>query len=272
MGPGVSTVGPIPVAIRLFSLVFGDRANRLSRTGAQMKRLHTLFVRPSVRVISLLVLVIFAVTLLVLGNYNRLTAHSAAQPIAASQAAALLKGGQVRSIDVQSDRAFVDTDTAEYVFIRDREASVPQMMATLGVTSSDLSQVTYSVEELAPVDWLQVIPALVLASLVLRVLYLSMRRSGHGPGLGFGRSRARRFVGQAQGLRFADVAGATEAKEELVEIVDFLKAPERFAAMGARIPKGVLLVGPPGTGKTLISRAVAGEAGVPFFSISGSEF
>jgi cell division protease FtsH len=73
-------------------------------------------------------------------------------------------------------------------------------------------------------------------------------------------------------VRFENVAGATEAKEELVEIVDFLKSPERFAAMGARIPKGVLLIGPPGTGKTLISRAVAGEAGVPFFSISGSEF
>ena len=88
----------------------------------------------------------------------------------------------------------------------------------------------------------------------------------------FGRSRARRFVGQPQQVTFDDVAGAAEAKEELLEIVEFLKAPEKFTAMGARIPKGVLLVGPPGTGKTLISRAVAGEAGAPFFSISGSEF
>src|SRR5207248_8702546 len=120
--------------------------------------------------------------------------------------------------------------------------------------------------------WGEAIPSVVLTLLVIGVVFLTLRRSGHGPGLAFGRSRARRFVGQTQGVTFDDVAGATEAKEELREIVEFLKSPERFTAMGARIPKGVLLVGPPGTGKTLISRAVAGEAGVPFFSISGSEF
>ena len=88
----------------------------------------------------------------------------------------------------------------------------------------------------------------------------------------FGRSKARMGTGESSNVTFDDVAGVEEAKQELQEVVEFLKFPERFLAMGAKIPKGVLLIGPPGTGKTLMAKAVAGEAGVPFFSISGSEF
>ena len=99
------------------------------------------------------------------------------------------------------------------------------------------------------------------------------RRLGPGQGvMNFGKSRARIYAERETGNTFSDVAGADEAKEELQEIIDFLRNPQKYASLGGRIPKGVLLVGPPGTGKTLLSRAVAGEASVPFFSLSGSDF
>src|SRR5437870_9312768 len=99
------------------------------------------------------------------------------------------------------------------------------------------------------------------------------RRLGPGQGvMNFGKSRARIYAERETGVTFTDVAGADEAKEELQEIIDFLRYPQKYAALGGRIPKGVLLVGPPGTGKTLLARAVAGEASVPFFSLSGSDF
>ncbi len=123
--------------------------------------------------------------------------------------------------------------------------------------------------------WLQVlVPNLILLLLIGGFMYYILRQtqSGNNQAMSFGRSRARMIAGDKPAVTFADVAGVEEAKTELTEIVEFLKYPEKFVALGARIPKGVLLVGPPGTGKTLLSKAVAGEAGVPFFSISGSEF
>jgi cell division protease FtsH len=116
--------------------------------------------------------------------------------------------------------------------------------------------------------------SLLFISLIFGALIYFMRRgqAGNNPAMSFAKSRARLFAEDKPSTTFDDVEGVDEAKQELQEIVEFLKFPQRFADVGARIPKGVLLVGPPGTGKTLVSRAVAGEAGVPFFSISGSEF
>ena len=118
---------------------------------------------------------------------------------------------------------------------------------------------------------------LIFPILLIGGLFFLFRRSSNIPGgpgqaLNFGKSKARFQIEAKTGIKFDDVAGIDEAKEELEEVVTFLKQPERFTAVGARIPKGVLLVGPPGTGKTLLAKAIAGEAGVPFFSISGSEF
>ena len=123
--------------------------------------------------------------------------------------------------------------------------------------------------------WMSILPYLITVVLFIGVWYLLMNKSGGGgaPGVGkFGKAHTRTGEENLKKVTFADVAGAEEEKEELEEVVDFLKNPQKYTSVGARIPKGMLLVGPPGTGKTLLAKAVAGEAGVPFFSISGSDF
>jgi len=142
------------------------------------------------------------------------------------------------------------------------------------VTVNDLD---FDLEYRAPLTipwWYEFIPYLIMLGIMAVVWFLMMRAQGGGNGrvMSFGRSRARMQDPTKNKITFADVAGADEEKEELQEMVDFLKNPKNYTEVGARIPKGVLLVGPPGTGKTLLAKAVAGEAGVPFFSISGSDF
>lgn len=120
--------------------------------------------------------------------------------------------------------------------------------------------------------WLEWLPMLFIVAALMIFWVLMMRQQGGGKINQFGKANMKNAMSQGKKATFADVAGADEEKEELVEIVEFLKNPKKFNELGARIPKGVLLMGPPGTGKTLLARAVAGEAGVPFFSISGSDF
>jgi cell division protease FtsH len=116
-------------------------------------------------------------------------------------------------------------------------------------------------------------PMVFLTLLIMVIFYIMMRRlGGTGSAMAFGRSRGKLYAQEDIGITFSDVAGIDEAVDELREVVDFLRTPEKYQVLGGRIPKGVLLVGPPGTGKTLLAKAIAGEAGVPFFSLSGSDF
>ena len=158
--------------------------------------------------------------------------------------------------------------------------TVRQMEANKkGVSISEITvkDLSFEIQYRAPITipwWYEFIPYLIMLGIMAVVWVLMMRAQGGGNGrvMSFGRSRARMQDPSKNKVTFADVAGADEEKEELQEMVDFLKNPKNYTEVGARIPKGVLLVGPPGTGKTLLAKAVAGEAGVPFFSISGSDF
>ena len=155
------------------------------------------------------------------------------------------------------------------------DKSIEDTLINLGVPPGKIAGVDITYEQ--PSAWSNLLPVLLgIVPLVFvgAFLFFMLRRAqgGNNQALSFGKSRARAFSSEKPSVTFADVAGVDEAKQELQEVVEFLKEPDKFTALGARIPKGVLLIGPPGTGKTLMARAVAGEANVPFFSISGSEF
>jgi cell division protease FtsH len=196
------------------------------------------------------------------------------QPIALNELAQRVRAGEITQVRVADDSGLAITRTGQTLsFHTARGAPLLKVLTSFGVRPDELAAVTYTVSE-PPPGW----PGLVLAAVplvlggALLIFLLRRARGSSNPVLSFGKSRARVVDGRQPDTSFHDVAGLEEPQQELQEVVEFLKEPQKFAAVGARIPRGVLLVGPPGTGKTLLARAVAGEAGVPFFSISGSEF
>ncbi|MDB5188246.1 MAG: ftsH [Candidatus Kaiserbacteria bacterium] len=196
-----------------------------------------------------------------------------------SQIAQDIIAGKISSVTVAGDSITATyTDKSEKKSRKESEDSLTNTLARYGVTPAEFATVKIDVEDQSGVRfWFLTLAPLIIPIILLFGLmwYLSRQLRGGGmQALSFGRSLARLISpeDQVQRVLFSDVAGAKEAKEELTEIVDFLKNPDKFLKIGARIPKGVLLMGAPGTGKTMLARAVAGEAGVPFFSISGSEF
>jgi cell division protease FtsH len=199
-------------------------------------------------------------------------------PIPISKLAQSVTVGTVKRISANGTTltiTYKDTPTTEVTTKATRDATVEETLRNLGVPPDKVAQVEIVYEQ--PPQWgdlLTLITGFLPLVLVAVFFIIIMRQaqSGNNQALSFGKSRARMFSGDKPTVTFTDVAGVDEAKQELKEVVEFLKEPEKFTALGARIPKGVLLVGPPGTGKTLLARAVAGEANVPFFSISGSEF
>lgn len=202
-------------------------------------------------------------------------------PLTINQVAQAVQQDKVARIVVESDdnirviyKSGAETGVESH---KEPTSTLVDQLVSLGVTPAQLSPDNIQIEIQPPSQWagilsgaLYILPVIFMAG----VLWFIFRQAqgSNNAAMAFGKSRARMFSGEHPTVTFADVAGVEESKQELAEVVEFLKEPQKFIQLGARIPKGVLLVGPPGTGKTLLAKAVSGEAGVPFFSISGSEF
>jgi cell division protease FtsH len=200
--------------------------------------------------------------------------------VSLSQLVRDINNGTVEKIIVSGSELFISyTDESEAISQKETEIAFSQCLLNYGVTQDKINKVSIELKEAGGIAfWLGPISWLLLPLLIFGLFFWLMFRqakTGAMQAFNFGKARARLFGAEGQDkekITFGDVAGLKEAKEELKEVVDFLKNPKKYLQMGAKIPRGVLLMGPPGTGKTLLARAVAAEAGVPFFSISGSEF
>ena len=223
-------------------------------------------------------LIVAAVAMIVMafqresGTSQSLTINELARDIKAGKVARVVieDGDNLRVIYTNGDENGVES-------YKESNSTLVDQLLALGVTPEQLAPESVTLEVKPPSQWagivsgaLYILPVLFMAG----VLWFIFRQAqgSNNAAMSFGKSRARMFSGEHPTVTFQDVAGVEESKQELAEVVEFLKEPQKFIQLGARIPKGVLLVGPPGTGKTLLAKAVSGEAGVPFFSISGSEF
>ncbi|MFT3893853.1 MAG: ATP-dependent zinc metalloprotease FtsH [Anaerolineales bacterium] len=230
-----------------------------------------------------LLLIVAAVAMVVMAlnkestTSEALTINEVARDIQAGKVSRVVikNNGSLRVIYGTGDETQTKTGVEAY---KESDTTLVQQLVSLGVTPDQLAADKVKIEVEAPSIWegalggffAYFLPVLLMAG----VLWFIFRQAqgSNNAAMSFGKSRARMFSGEHPTVTFQDVAGADESKQELAEVVEFLKEPQKFIQLGARIPKGVLLVGPPGTGKTLLAKAVSGEAGVPFFSISGSEF
>ena len=227
---------------------------------------------------SYVIYLLLFIAIIVMAFYS-FSQRSSAEILTINQIAADIKAGEISEIEESENRLRVKylADAREGISNKESTATLVEQLLNLGVTQEDLDPEKIRVIIKAPSPWLGVLTALgyILPFLLIGGAFFFIFRQAQGSNnaaMSFGKSKARMFTGDHPTVTFVDVAGVEEAKEELKEVVEFLREPQKFIALGARIPKGVLLVGPPGTGKTLLAKAVSGEAGVPFFSISGSEF
>ncbi len=229
-----------------------------------------------VRSALMYILIIVAIVVLVV-TYN--STGRSSDTLTFNKLAEQIQAGQVSALIIDNDTIrveYIDQQKADAESRKDTDGPLFEQLLAMGVTQDQLAKIS-KIEFARPSDYsslLNIAGLFLPALLVMGAIYFMLRQAqgSNNQAMAFGKSRARMFNSDHPTVTFDDVAGVEEAKEELKEVVEFLKEPDKFIALGARIPKGVLLVGPPGTGKTLLSKAVAGEAGVPFFSISGSEF
>jgi cell division protease FtsH len=226
---------------------------------------------------SIIYLLLF-IAIIAMVVYNFQQQATTQQSLSINEVSMDIQNGNIKRIIEDDNRLhLIYADGTERTSYIDPNTSLVDQLKQLGVTTEQLSANNVKIEYKPPSAWLGIITALgyFIPFILLAGVFWFVFRQAQGSNnaaLSFGKSRARMFTGDQPTVTFEDVAGVEEAKEELREVVEFLREPEKFISLGARIPKGVLLVGPPGTGKTLLAKAVSGEAGVPFFSISGSEF
>ena len=221
------------------------------------------------------ILLFIAIATMIFVGFNR---NNTAEELTINQLALDIQDGKVKVIEEDDNNLIVTyNDGKENKLVKEPGATLVEQLYQFGVTSEDLApdKVKIIIKNPSVRANLMTVLAIVLPLLLMVGVFFFIFRQAQGSNnaaISFSKSRARMFTGDHPTVTFADVAGVDESKEDLQEVVEFLREPQKFLQLGARIPKGVLLVGPPGTGKTLLAKAVSGEAGVPFFAISGSEF